>query len=200
MGQKARCVMNVILTAFPLSKMPNTARNHTTLHKAVMGLFPPLGDNPRAEAGVLFRVETEHGRVLIQSTAVPSPQQLTEVGAPSKSISIGTLAEGTEFNYRIDVAAVRRIRKVERRLSSSEIPDWWADLAGRHGFELLGDSSGHLISTEDRTSSSAQPHLRVATLEGIGRVTHPDSFHAAQVNGVGRAKAYGCGLLSAARL
>jgi CRISPR system Cascade subunit CasE len=40
--------------------------------------------------------------------------------------------------------------------------------------------------------------LRVATFDGRFRVVDPTALRAALVNGIGRAKAYGCGLMTLA--
>jgi len=192
--------MNVILTSLPLSKIAQGSSNHISAHQTVMGLFPPLGDNPRSEAGVLFRVQPGLGTLLIQSTAIPSPQQVDELDGRSKTIALEEWKPGDRFEYQIDVAAVRRIRSVERRLPSSEIPDWWSQLAERNGFEVLGELSGHLFGTKDRTGKGAQPHLRVATMQGVGAVTSGAALLKARMSGLGRARGYGCGLLTALRI
>lgn len=190
--------MNVFWSTIPLAKARRARSDHLSAHRTVMGLFPPLGESPRAEAGVLFRVEPAFSRLLIQSSTPPSEDQLDRLGGECKTVDVAEVAHsGRTIRYRVDVAAVRRRGRTERRLTTEEIPEWWEELAGKSGLALHGDPLSHLQGVTERSAKGPQPHLRVAQLDGVAEVSEPDELLRSLTGGIGRARSYGCGLLTA---
>ncbi|MEZ5323157.1 MAG: type I-E CRISPR-associated protein Cas6/Cse3/CasE [Microthrixaceae bacterium] len=190
--------MKVFLSTVPLARAGRSRSHHQVAHRTVMGLFPPLGDHARSEAAVLFRIEPAFSRILVQSTTPPSDHQLASLKGEVRTADLGLITAARVIQYRIDVAAVERTGRTERRLSSAAIPAWWAVLAERSGLEIQEPFEAHLMgTTERRAKAGPQPQLRLASLAGTARITDSERALHVLVHGIGRAKAYGCGLLSA---
>ena len=80
---------------------------------------------------------------------------------------------------------------------------WLMKRATSYGFSLESDQFDvvHTQWVKFRKSgdSNREVTLRTATFEGVLTITDADIFRQSLVNGIGRAKAYGCGLLTIAR-
>lgn len=103
------------------------------------------------------------------------------------------------------------IRSVERQLA------WLATQGAKHGFSLiqrtvesLDAATGEPVAGEVATTrvtrnqvvrfkrESATVTLRVADFDGLLRVTDAEAFRSVLCNGMGSARAYGCGLMTIA--
>lgn len=96
--------------------------------------------------------------------------------------------------------------------SAEDQKKWLLRKGAQHGFRFLteGDKVRNLevvqkeIKEFSRLDTAANEHKKVtismATFEGILLIENREKFTAAMVDGIGRAKAYGCGLLTLARL
>jgi CRISPR system Cascade subunit CasE len=86
---------------------------------------------------------------------------------------------------------------------------WLMRQGEAHGFRIVGDASHPAVDvrstdklTGHRTSSAGGKDVitvGAALFEGVLEVTDPTRFREAVEQGIGRARAYGCGLLSIAR-
>jgi CRISPR system Cascade subunit CasE len=89
---------------------------------------------------------------------------------------------------------------------------WLHEKSVRHGFRLLpeGDELRNLTIMQPEikefgrfdpaSRESKKVMLSIVTFEGALLIEDREKFTAAMVNGIGRAKAYGCGLMTLARL
>jgi CRISPR system CASCADE complex protein casE len=94
---------------------------------------------------------------------------------------------------------------------------WLVERAPRHGFELMpvdhvddegSDGAVMVVHRErpvfNRRRSEGEGRDRVTinrtVYEGVLRITDPESLHRALIAGIGRSKAYGCGLMTLARV
>ena len=94
---------------------------------------------------------------------------------------------------------------------------WLVERAPRHGFELMpvdhvddegSDGAVMVVHRErpvfNRRRSEGEGRDRVTinrtVYEGVLRITDPDSLRRALIAGIGRSKAYGCGLMTLARV
>lgn len=94
---------------------------------------------------------------------------------------------------------------------------WLVERAPRHGFELMpvdhvddegNDGAVMIVHRErpvfNRRRSEGEGRDRVTinrtVYEGVLRITDPDSLRRALIAGIGRSKAYGCGLMTLARV
>ncbi|MCP2292049.1 type I-E CRISPR-associated protein Cas6/Cse3/CasE [Nocardia amikacinitolerans] len=130
---------------------------------------------------------------------------------------LDNLATGQRWHFRLTANPVRRAMDRVRNdptergrttgLDSSGQLHWLQRKAAEHGFELgqcvSGDSKEPDVIITDRRSVTFQRHshtvsLSTATFEGTLQVTDPQRLRAALIGGIGRAKGYGCGLLTLA--
>jgi CRISPR system Cascade subunit CasE len=117
------------------------------------------------------------------------------------------LQEGQEWRFRLRANPTHSVKREE---SSSErgivracvkIDDqkqWLKARAQKQGFALNGfELVDRNVSKFERQGQTVTLHI--ATFEGHLRVEDPTLLREALTNGIGRAKAYGCGLLTLAK-
>lgn len=91
--------------------------------------------------------------------------------------------------------------KVYAHVTVKQQEQWLLERAAKHGFNLQ-EGSFRVVQQEVRQfMRQCKPvTLGIATFEGILEVSDVSLFRYALTYGIGRAKAYGCGLLTIARL
>jgi CRISPR system Cascade subunit CasE len=178
--------------------------DHGELHRVVMGLFastdlPGEATEKRLSRNILFRVdETSAGKiVLVRSDVAPTnlPRE-----AKTKPIAVEVPPAGTPIRFRMTVNAIHRSRpaspSIKRGTGTTpvdQISDW---VTGRLGIAF----DDITVFTHDRTVvTSGKSPLQLDAIDGYAIVTDPAALEAFLREGVGRAKAYGCGLLTVAR-
>lgn len=197
------------------------------LHGLLLDLVrPALGPedvpNPRERAGMLFRVDHDHGgtQLLVQSRCDLDTGRLgpgfTVIGRRDLSPLLDRLEKGTLVRYRIAANPTRRLGRTDRErpqrtadggpLSSGEhttalygaaADAWWERKAAEHGLEVDGFTAHGLQDARDRRNGRRVRHA-VVRFDGVARVEDPDAVRTAVRAGVGRGKSFGCGLLSLA--
>ncbi|YAL82092.1 type I-E CRISPR-associated protein Cas6/Cse3/CasE [Dermacoccaceae bacterium W4C1] len=127
------------------------------------------------------------------------------------------LAEGQEWVFRLTANPSRsestgdpqqrgRVRPLR---TAPEQLDWLNQRQSRLGIEFCRNEIGEpqlelrerdqvSFRRTDKSSRSGTVHLTTATFEGRLRVLEPCRLSAALVEGIGRAKGYGCGLMTLA--
>jgi len=177
------------------------------LHRAVMSLFPSdlpgAAQERRATAKVLFRVdETATGRVvLVQSLVAPTQAPST---AKVKAVHCGTaMTTGTPVRFRVAANAVMRCRRPDGKhrdapLPEDKVAEWLTGkLAGALADVVILNATRSVYGVDRKGSKKEAPAaLQVDMIDGVGTVHDPDRLLEVVVDGVGRAKAYGCGLLT----
>ena len=166
-------------------------------HRTVMRLFPDGlassdGLDKRATAGVLFRVE--HGdnpALLIRSDVKPArlPAQAVCREIPS---SLAPPA-GTRVRFRCTLNAVHQSSSHGySRSPVDDVPAWFADrtAAALTDIDVVGSAT--------RVVQQADAVVRLTTLDGFATVVGPTALDDLMLVGIGRAKAYGAGLLTIA--
>ncbi|MDY3049987.1 MAG: type I-E CRISPR-associated protein Cas6/Cse3/CasE [Rothia sp. (in: high G+C Gram-positive bacteria)] len=187
-------------------------------HRAVMHLFPQLStDSPRAASRILFRLDTVAGSApyfLIQSDIAPQEGHPVE----TKEIELVSPPAGSYISFRLSINAVKRKRKVKdssrtRGTGIISIPfdgdteaddqlprmtDWLASkLAPALGEVTILNHQRQALGTDRSGLSAASPFaVQVDTIDGFARVDNPEALEELLLKGIGRAKSYGCGLLS----
>ncbi len=196
-----------------------------SLHRSVMSAFPTSDRNDARRAhGVLHRVDTSRDgdlALLVQSETTPEwsllPSGYLRAPVESKRIdsALERIAQGQRLGYRIRANPTRSIpapprgadgkRPRGRRIpisSETEQIRWLARTGLRCGFELpIGTDGEPLVAsmrepkiTGRRAGSVIE--LTCCTFDGVLRVTDPVKLRLAVREGIGRGRAYGCGLLS----
>ncbi|AZK97021.1 MULTISPECIES: type I-E CRISPR-associated protein Cas6/Cse3/CasE [Streptomyces] len=188
-------------------------RDATQMHRTVMRMVPDgLGASPRHRAGLLYRVdETDTA-----STLLVQAHRLDPAGLPNgyghaqiKSLApmFTALRAGLPVRYRIVVNPSKRERpphadvNIRGRivpLSGADADQWWHRRANTAGLDL------HIITPTNvhpvRPRGAEAPPMRHSLLryDGTAAVIDPAALTEALLNGIGRAKPYGAGLLSLA--
>jgi CRISPR system Cascade subunit CasE len=177
------------LTAIPSREM-NSFRGQS-LHQKVMGIFP--NDLPgdiherRTGSNILF---LDDGELLLVRSDI-KPERLPATGRTIAEP--GPPAAGATIRFRLSVNAVRRLRS-GGTAPVEDIDEWVAEKL--NGAIRDVTILNHLRSIVDSGRSS----LQVDLIDGAGSVTDQHALSELIHGGVGRGKAYGCGLLLVAEL
>ena len=125
---------------------------------------------------------------------------------------LDALEEGARFSFRLRANPVHSISSDASRqtkpvahASVKYQQAWLLDRCRRNGFEIPdGPDGAELLRIVERgvmrfgRSGGHRVTIGYATFEGVLQVTDTESLRRALVSGIGRAKAYGCGLLTLA--
>lgn len=199
-----------------------------SLHKSVMLLAPDdLGENPRQQAGLLFRLEdaTDDAppTLLVQSHQPPDLTRLPHRYGTAETRPLHpmlqALAPGRPVRYRItaNASAARRVldghqpvhNKHGRKtvaLYGDDALAWWQRRAHQAGLTLATTAITPARFPRKRRRAGEpgeQTHqpgpVHVLTrFDGLATITDPDQLRHALLTGIGRAKPYGAGLLTLA--
>ncbi|MBT1182140.1 type I-E CRISPR-associated protein Cas6/Cse3/CasE [Bifidobacterium sp. CP2] len=133
---------------------------------------------------------------------------------------LSRIAVGQHWQFRLRANPVRRARvdkgrkpkangedivgKLQGHVTVSQQRDWLVSRAETHGFALLSDDNGDpsvIVRQRHRerfTRENQTVTLTTVLFDGRLVVTDADLFRHALCHGVGRAKGFGCGLLTVA--
>lgn len=179
------------------------------MHQRVMTLAEDgLGDQARQQAGILYRIETTPTGVdlLVQTRDEPRTEQLPAGYGTSEtrdlSPELEALTTGVRLRYRIAANATKRLasgygEKAGKltMLAGEDAEEWWRQRAAAHGLEVDTLTSARQESARSGDRKRPIKHT-ITRFDGTGTVTDPDLLRTAVEEGIGRARAYGCGLLS----
>ncbi|MCO1575838.1 type I-E CRISPR-associated protein Cas6/Cse3/CasE [Crossiella sp. SN42] len=186
--------------------------NAVGMHRTVMSLFPDQpSDQPRRHAGVLFRLDNDAAgpQILVQSQIEPAPENLVEDYGTHECREITPLIEqlrpGVVVHYRIVACSSKRLardqppyRKGQRiARTEAEALAWWELRAPEHGLTLNQTQTTMITAERSARSQDTIRHPRTR-FQGIATITDAEIARQAVLRGIGRGKAYGCGLLSLA--
>ena len=140
---------------------------------------------------------------------------------------LGRLTLGQEWGFRLRANPVKSARRADRRgkvlphVTTAQQTAWLLEKAPRHGFEIRHSAvdapgvdaeepvSEVVVSqrddvrfgrTDNGTGTRRTVTLRQAQFDGVLRVTGVELLRSALIGGIGRGKAYGCGLLTLQRV
>jgi CRISPR system Cascade subunit CasE len=189
------------------------------MHGVLSAALP--GKRGADAGGCVWRVDKiGDGRALIfVSAGIPDILRIeAETGirdARNKTLDyepfLSKVADGQLWNFRlcanpverkIEVAGTRgKVRAL--RLMPAQLA-WLGRQAEKRGFSVkacaVADDDPKVFTGTDRSADNNTVSFLAVTFEGILTVTDAERFRAALRNGIGREKAYGCGLLTIARL
>ncbi|KOT61228.1 MULTISPECIES: type I-E CRISPR-associated protein Cas6/Cse3/CasE [Streptomyces] len=211
----------VLTQILPNLRYPAVRRDladYPALHHTLMRLVPDgLGPQPRQQAGLLFRLETDARQpvLLIQTTLTPALERLPRGYRPARTRDLApllnTLTPGRQVRYRITAnPSVRRRRPppgiptppgppprhgTVTALHGEDAAAWWRRRATGAGLNLLTLS---MHGRPFRRTGGPGPYHRLVQYDGTARITDPALLADALCTGIGKAKPYGAGLLSLA--
>jgi len=192
--------------------------NPQVMHAIVAGCFETSID-----VRPLWRIDTLRGStyMLVVSAATPdftslvdqlSSPENAEVSIRDYTKFLSQINNSETFKFRLNANPVRSTKRSEKSSESLAARGkiyghvtvehqlkWLQDRAAKHGFELV---QFDVVSRGERRfkRENATVTLTVACFEGILQVSDATLLREALAKGIGRAKAYGCGLMTVARL
>jgi CRISPR system Cascade subunit CasE len=192
------------------------------LHRTIMSAYPDISeDTPARQAhGVLWRMEpgSTGYHALVQSHTAPDwtrlPSGYTTTPAEVRSLQpvLDAVAPGRKLTFRLLANATRDIRPIELRGKSRRVAhhkpddqvDWLISKGEQHGFVIPTARDGRPdVAPSPVPRMAGRKNTDTITIDAVrfdGHlvITDTTAFTHALVTGVGRAKAYGCGLLTLA--
>ncbi|WP_052745509.1 type I-E CRISPR-associated protein Cas6/Cse3/CasE [Allosalinactinospora lopnorensis] len=181
----------------------------SALHKKLMRMFPDgLGPQPRRQAGALYRVEPDDCalQLLVQSQIAPDLSAFPSARSRSLLPLFEHLTEGTPVYYRIAANPTKAVRDPEnpkkrgtrKALYGDQANDWWRRKAHDAGLAPVTlDSSRYAFGSDVRRHGDNDRLLNHGIqFDGVAEVTDQQRLTSAIVEGIGRGRAYGLGLLS----
>lgn len=196
------------------------------LHAAVLAGFPD--PSPTETGRVLWRLDNidHQTRLYIVSPQRPDLTHLAEqAGWPSLDESwrvrdygplLDRIEHGHRYRFRLTANPTRSTRssptergKPHGHVTVAQQEKWLLDRQGNAGFEVCdhvdaaGEPAGRELLVRDRKLLTFRRRetsvtLRIASYEGTLSVTDPAAFRQTLTFGLGRAKGYGCGLMTIA--
>ena len=194
------------------------------MHAAVLDCFPPklddtIGDNDR----ILWRIDNigEHVWLYVLSPAKPDFRHIIEqFGWRDSEQSWETkdydklldrLEKGQRWHFRLHANPVKTLEgRIVPHTTAGYQMEWLKERANKNGFsfgcvEIDGKEYDdcdviyrNILKFKKTPSDNTHVTLYVATFEGTLIVEDVDLLRHALCCGIGRAKAYGCGLLTLA--
>jgi CRISPR system Cascade subunit CasE len=210
--------------------LPLDWTNHTIAHRAVMDLFSQTLPGPvnrrRETSGILYRLDSSQGasgdlvtRVLVQAAVAPVALptgartgvmrgQDWEIPGSSRvvfRVAVNPVQRTTvrfrDANKTVRAGLGERLPHTRQQavvLVADQVVPWL--------IQKLGGALSHLEVTSharDVTTSGQGLHkhrVTVDTIDGVATVSNSTALKRLRWVGVGRAKSYGCGLLSVRRI
>ncbi|MEV2279145.1 type I-E CRISPR-associated protein Cas6/Cse3/CasE [Nocardiopsis sp. NPDC049922] len=199
------------LTHLPLTGHKRILGDPSAQHKFVMGLFPDgLGESPRQRAGALYRIEQNRDAapsMLVQSLIAPNTAHHHGARVRSMLLVLDQMIEGNPVRYRLAVNPVRTVlpegaepksgvRGRRKDLRGAEADQWWESRAKDAGLRLesLRSREHHFSRARKRTEKPVSYHG--VCFDGVAEVVDRAALVRAVVEGIGRGRPYGLGLLS----
>ena len=189
------------------------------LHAMIAASFPSHANNKTAQR-YLWRVDKlNHSLfVLVMSSTKPDFSHLIEqVGWPASDQNwetadyepfLSRLSKEQQWHFRLranptfckkDAERPNVRGKVTPCLRIDDQKKWLEGRMAKHGATLNGfELTSRAVDQFARNGKTVT--LNIATFEGILTVSDADLLRQAMTNGIGRAKAYGCGLLTLAQV
>ena len=189
------------------------------MHAAVLASYMDA-PAPTNESRVLWRVDNIGPQVTlyISGPTPPDPTALKEnAGWPALPGGWDTaeyqpfldkLDQGQTWAFRLTANPVRfgRTDKHDRTVPMGHVTveqqtTWLIDRADKHGMAIDPATVAVQASRTWQFRRQGRPvTLKVATFDGALSITDPDSFRRMLCAGIGRARGYGCGLMTLARV
>lgn len=190
------------------------------MHAAVLSCFPDAPE-PTPQARILWRVDTVGPKALlyISGPVRPDPTALKEnAGWPELPGGwdcvdyrpfLDKLDRGQTWAFRLTANPVHFARATKDpdrtiplgHVTTAQQTKWLLDRAAKHGMDItpetvaVQESLNRQFRRQGRTVT-----LRTATYDGVLSITEPEAFRRMLSAGIGRARGYGCGLMTLARV
>ncbi len=171
----------------------------------------------RETSQMLYRIENTHAgtRVLVQSAQAPDwtalqANQYLQLPPQTKTV-VATLAAGTSLRFRLIANPTKKKMRTDaegKQQHSNRVPlvheaaqqEWLQRKAMQNGFALRScQLSQSQVAYGKRRKGKHAIKIYSVQFDGVLTITDADKFQQAWQQGIGPAKAFGCGLLSIGR-
>lgn len=163
----------------------------------------------------LWRIDNLNGKIylLLLSAEIPDMTNFIQQFSFSDEIVetkeydalLNRIQNETKWNFRLVANPTRSLKdgdgrgKIVAHVSEKYQMDWLEKKAVQNGFKIFNEET-KVVNTEwkifQKRVENRNVKIKQATFEGILIVTDSDLFKKALINGIGREKAYGMGLLT----
>jgi len=217
----------VFLTRMQLNPARRAARtllgSPQAMHAAVLAGFPD--SRPTVDGRVLWRLDTDEDHKTFLYVASPDKPDFVhiaeQIGWPTTSTwetrsyapLLDSLRIGQQWHFRLTANPAHSVRlhdwpdtKPVGHITVKQQEQWLLDRVEKLGFRIpegvhWAEEPLAVVSRTLRrfNRKGSKVTVATATYEGHLEVTDPAALRRALTHGIGRAKAYGCGLLTLAR-
>ena len=120
---------------------------------------------------------------------------------------LNSIQKDQHWRFRVKLNPVRCVNAKRCPVMNRDLKTWFVQRAEANGFEVapegfdIAELRDYCFSknAEAYNSNSAMVRFKSATFEGILKVSNIESLKQALCSGIGKDKAYGCGLLTLVR-
>ena len=186
------------------------------IHAAVEGSFPKSNDIAKRN---LWRLDRLHSSLylLLLSCEKPDFTHIVEqFGWPASEQKwetkeydefLGRIKTGQSWQFRLCANPVHSVKiadgqrgKVYAHVTTEQQKQWLLNRAEKNGF-TLSENNFDIIERDNRKfrRNGKSVTFSTVTFEGLLTITDQKMFSSALQKGIGREKAYGCGLLTLAK-
>lgn len=198
----------------------NLVGNPQVAHAMVMSAFPP-GNHSADDGRILWRLD--QGRdslaLYVVSPTKPSFEHIQEQAGWSASPTwdireyqpvLDAVTVGKRFGFRLAANPVRTVTDPEtgkkRRcahVTPAQQTQWLTDRADQLGVKFIENDAGLQVAVTKRENlrfkrGNGRVTIARTQFDGALEVVEPAKFVPALTRGVGKAKGYGCGMLTVA--
>lgn len=193
--------------------------NPQKMHAAVMSAFPP-GAEDSGEGRVLWRLDRgpQTLALYVVSPTRPSFEHLQEQAGWANEESwairdyapvLGSLSVGKRFSIRVTANPVRTVTGDDGKkrrcahVTAEQQRQWLLDRAEHMGVRFLAVDEAPMVTVTERSTMRFKRGDRTVTIARVQfdaacEVIDAEKLRHTLVNGVGKAKGYGCGLITLA--
>jgi CRISPR system Cascade subunit CasE len=192
------------------------------MHAAVLSGFPPQAPTATDAGRVLWRIDRAPNTIWLYIVS-PEPPDLAhlveQAGWPTQSTwetreyspFLSRLRNGQTWAFRLTANPVHTVTETDgtskRRghVTVAQQESWLLDRAEQHGFRVLEGAGGADLAVSRREHKKfrrggSEVTLATAQFDGALEVLDANALRTALSAGIGRAKGYGCGLMTLAPL
>ena len=200
----------------------NALQSPQIMHAAVMASFQSF-EQP-LEGRVLWRVDRVGSAtyILIQSRTKPDVSHLVDqygrpdTGQKGETLDyerfLSSISEGEMFRFRLSANPTHSgpalksggRGKVYPHVTAEQQMQWLIGKSEGCGFSIIDDNgnvTAEVVHREMRKfkRGNGQVTISYVVFEGVLKVSDPDTLRSSLISGIGRAKSYGCGMMTLMR-